>query len=83
MKKRKVPDYAAYCESAWGVKTRGYVTLAKKLDALKQNLIMSAGVSTIDLSSVDDEDGEDGVIDAAAKDPRAFLEIWYRSSFSS
>ena len=75
-KKRKVPDYPAYCESAWGVKTRGYVALAKKLDKPKQNLIMTAGVSTIDLSSVDDEDGEDGVADAA-KDPRAFLEIWY------
>ena len=58
------------------MKTRGYVVLAKKLDKPKQNLIMTAGVSTIDLSSVDDEDGEDGVADAA-KDPRAFLEIWY------
>jgi hypothetical protein len=60
------------------VKTRGYVTLAKKLDKTKENLIMTAAVSTIDLSSVDDEDGlgEDGVT-AAAKDPRAFLELWY------
>ena len=66
----------AYCDSAWGVKTRGYVTLAKKLDRPKQNLIMTTGVATIDLSSVNDEDGEDGVTDAA-NDPRAFLEIWY------
>lgn len=38
---------------------------------------MTAGVSTMDLSSVDDEDVEDGVVTDAAKDPRAFLEIWY------
>ena len=61
----------------WGMKTRGYVELAKKLDRPKQNLIIAAGVSTIDLSSIDDEDGEDGVVADAAKDPRAFLEIWY------
>ena len=58
------------------MKTRGYVELAKKLDRHKQNLILTAGVSTIDLSSVDDDDGEEGIADAA-KDPRAFLEIWY------
>ena len=58
------------------MKTRGYVTLVKKLDRPKQNLIMTTGVATIDLSSVNDEDGEDGVTDAA-NDPRAFLEIWY------
>ena len=59
------------------MKTRGYVALAKKLDKPKQHLIMTAGVSTIDFSSVDDEEGEDGVVTDAAKDPRAFLEIWY------
>jgi hypothetical protein len=58
------------------VKTRGYVELAKKLDRPKQNLILTAGVSTIDLSSVDDDDGEEGIA-VAAKDPRALLEIWY------
>ena len=60
-KKRKVPNYAAYCKSGWGVRrvrTRGYVELAKKLDKPRQDLILTAGVSTIDLSSVDDEDGE-------------------------
>ena len=58
------------------VRTRGYVELAKKLDKPKQDLILTAGISTIDLSSLDDEDGEDRVTDAA-KDPCAFLEIWY------
>ena len=66
----------AYCDSAWGVKTCGYVTLAKKLDRPKQKSIMMTGVATIDLSLVDDEDGEDGVTDAA-NDPPTFLEIWY------
>ena len=42
----------------------------------KQDLILTAGVWTINMSSVDDEDGEDGVTDTA-NDPRAFLEIWY------
>jgi hypothetical protein len=60
----------------WGVKTRGYVVLAKKLDRPKQTLVLTAGVSTIDMSSIDDEDCEDGATDAA-NDPRAFLEIWY------
>ena len=59
-----------------GVKTRGYVELAKKLDKPKQDLILTAGISTIDLSLVDDEDGEDRVTDTA-KYPHAFLEIWY------
>ena len=35
-KKRKISDYASYCESAWGVKTRGYVALVKKLERDKQ-----------------------------------------------
>ena len=56
--------------------TCGYVELAKKLDKPKQDLILTAGISTIDLSSVDNEDGEDRVADAA-KDPHTFLEIWY------
>ena len=60
------------------MKTCGYVELAKKLDKPKQDLILTAGILTIDLSSVDDEDGEDRVTDAA-KDPCAFLEIWYGS----
>ena len=41
-----------------------------------QPVTITTGVLTIDLSSVDDEDGEDRVTDAA-KDPCAFLEIWY------
>ena len=76
-RKCKFPNYAAYCDSAWGVKTHSYVALVKKLDRPKQNLIMTAGLSTMDLSLVDDEDVEDGVVTDAAKDPRAFLEIWY------
>ena len=76
-KKHKVPDYPAYCESAWGMKTRGYVELAKKLDRQKQTLILTAGVSKMDLMSVDDEDGlgEEGIV-VPPKDPRALLEIW-------
>lgn len=58
------------------MKTRGYVELAKKLDRPKQTLILTAGVSKIDLSSVDEDDGEEGIA-VGAKDPRAFLEIWY------
>lgn len=58
------------------MKTRGYVEFAKKLDRQKQNLILTAGVSTIDLSSVDDDDVEKGLA-VAAKDPRALLEIRY------
>ena len=58
------------------MKTCGYVLLAKKLDVPKQDLILTAGVWTIDMSSVDDEDDEDGVTDVA-NDARAFLEIWY------
>ena len=65
-----------YCELVWGTKTRRYVLLAKKLDVPKQDLILTAGVWTIDMSSVDDEDGEDGVTDVA-NDAHAFLEIWY------
>ena len=58
------------------MKTRGYVALAKKLDRPKQDLIMTAAILTIDMSSVDDEDAGEDVTDAA-NDPRAFLEIWY------
>ena len=75
-KKRKVPNYAAYCELVWGMKTRGYVALAKKLDRPKQDLIMAAGVLTIDMSLIDDEDAGEEATDAA-NDPCAFLEIWY------
>lgn len=59
------------------MKTCGYVKLAKKLASPKQHLFMMAGVSTIDLLSVNDEDGEDGVVTDAAKDLCPFLEIWY------
>ena len=58
------------------MKTCGYVLLAKKLDVPKQDLIPTAGIWTIDMSSVDDEDGKDGVTDVA-NDPCTFLEIWY------
>ncbi|KAF8817624.1 hypothetical protein BYT27DRAFT_7237296 [Phlegmacium glaucopus] len=74
-KKRKVPDYAAYCESVWGVKTRGYVASAKRMDKPKWDLVMAAGVSRMDVSAADDGDADD-LVDAAT-DPRAFLEIWY------
>ena len=59
-----------------GMKTRVYVVLAKKLDRPKQDLIMTAAVLTIDMSSVDDEDAGEDITDAA-NDPHAFLEIWY------
>ncbi|KAF8797786.1 hypothetical protein BYT27DRAFT_7343964 [Phlegmacium glaucopus] len=72
-KKRKVPDYAAYCESVWGVKTRGYVASAKRMDKPKWDLVMAAGVSRMDVSAADDGDADD-LVDAAT-DPRAFLEI--------
>ena len=56
----------AYCELVWGTKTRGYVLLAKKLDVPKQDLILTAGVWTIDMSSVDDDVGFARILTSSA-----------------
>lgn len=43
------------------------VILAKKLDRPEQDLILTTGILTIDMSSVYDEDGgEDGITDASS-----------------
>ena len=58
------------CEDLW------LCDISKEIGQAQTKINYDDWFATIDLSSVDDEDGEDGVTDAA-NDPPTFLEIWY------
>ena len=57
------------------MKTCGYVTLVKKMEKPKWDLVLAASILMIDMASIDDDDTED--VNDAANDPCAFLEIYF------
>jgi hypothetical protein len=68
-KKRKVNRYEGYTDVAWGEITRSWVRAARRLNAEKWTVVLSAAVSNVDFSNMDEaEEDRDN-------DPRAMIDI--------
>jgi hypothetical protein len=68
-KKRKVKGYEGYTDAAWGDITRSWVGAARRLNAEKWRMVLSAAVSNVDFSNMDETQ------EVGDNDPRAMIDI--------
>ena len=68
-KKRKVNGYEGYTDVAWGEITRSWVCAGKRLNAEKWRDILTAAVSNVDFSNMDEAE------EVRDHDPRAMIDI--------
>ena len=68
-KKRKVNGYEGYTDVAWGEITRSWVCAARRLNAEKWRVILTAAVSNVDFSGMDEAE------EVRDNDPRAMIDI--------
>ena len=57
----------------WGTKTRGWASSTSRLDENKWKTILQAAIEKMDLSGVDEFEGD--VEEGGGLDPRAFIEL--------